>query len=62
MSQPNWYNTVQAATYLGLRPCTLEKWRVHGRGPRYFKPAGRVRYDERDLAAFLADGAVDAGQ
>jgi len=62
MSQPNWFNTKDAAASLGLQPCTLEKWRSQKKGPRYHKPGGRVRYDERDLIAFMASGVVETGQ
>jgi predicted site-specific integrase-resolvase len=58
MSQPTWLTTKKAAAILGYEPCTLEKWRRLGRGPRFYKPAGRVRYDEQDVLAFLASSAV----
>jgi len=62
MLQPTWLLTPEAAAYLGQKPCTLEKWRSQGRGPRYNKPAGRVRYDVRDLDAFIAEGMVEPVQ
>ena len=42
-------NTKQAATYLGLKPNTLEKMRVYGGGPIYRKHGRYVRYHERDV-------------
>ena len=52
MSQ-NLLNTAEAASYLGLKPCTLEKWRCVGGGPVYRKIGKAVRYTEADLSAFL---------
>lgn len=47
----------QAAAYLGVKPQTLRKWRVSGRGPRYVRlgssPRARVAYRVYDLAAWL---------
>lgn len=42
-----------AATLLGLSAKTLARWRWAGRGPRYRKIGGAVRYSESDLQAFL---------
>ena len=36
-----------------LKPRTLEKWRVEGRGPAFHKIGSRVFYDIRDLDAWL---------
>lgn len=44
--------TREAADRLGLKPNTLEVWRVQGRGPRFIKIEGAVRYDDDDLAAY----------
>mgnify|MGYP006304177489 CR=1 FL=1 len=38
-----------AADYLCQSIRTLQKWRVNGRGPAYFKPGKSVRYRRRDL-------------
>lgn len=43
----------QAALILGLRPNTLRKWRVLGRGPRYRKLGRSVRYSASDLEEWL---------
>ena len=50
-------NTKQAAAYLTLSPRTLEKMRIRGRGPRYRKHGGVVRYHIDDLDAWSADHA-----
>ena len=47
--------TPQAAALMGLRPNTLEIWRVSGKGPAYRKLAGRaVRYVEAEVVDWLA--------
>lgn len=45
-------STVQAATRLGLRPCTLEKWRCVGGGPLYVKLGRAVKYRTVDIDDF----------
>ncbi len=46
--------TRAAAEKLGLSPRTLEKWRVQGRGPRFYKLGSSVAYGSGDLDAWLA--------
>lgn len=43
----------EAAERLGLKPSTLANLRWSGRGPRYCKCGGRVRYRLVDLAEWL---------
>lgn len=46
--------TQAAAEYLGgLRPNTLEGWRIRGEGPIYRKIGRLVRYSLDDLDAYL---------
>jgi len=46
--------TKEAAMWLGLKPSTLEVWRVYGKGPRFMKLGNKaVRYRLEDLNAFL---------
>src|SRR5215469_10631304 len=46
--------TPAAAEYIGLKPSTLEKWRLLGKGPRFIKIGSRsVGYTEADLDAFI---------
>ena len=52
-------DTAQAAHYLGYSKSTLEWWRGEGRGPRYYKMAGRVRYRLSDLDAWMESGLVE---
>jgi len=46
-------DTREAASYCGLSPRTLEKWRVHGGGPRYVKLGRAVRYRPSDIDEFV---------
>lgn len=45
--------TPEAATYLNLKPATLEQWRWNGRGPRFVKIGRSCRYRQTDLDDFL---------
>ena len=47
------YTTKDAATYLGLAPRTLQKYRVDGSGPKFRKVRGHSFYDVADLAAWV---------
>lgn len=47
------FDTAAAAEILGVRPNTLERWRWQGVGPSYRKFGKLVRYDERDLSAYV---------
>lgn len=52
MLSQTYFNTVQAALYLGLSRRTMEGFRTRGGGPVYVK-AGRVcRYRREDLDAW----------
>lgn len=45
-----WLNTREAAEMLGLKPQTLESWRIKGRGGLPFYRSGRlVRYMLSDV-------------
>lgn len=46
-------NEQQAAQKLGLRVATLQRWRWSGKGPRFLKIEGAVRYDPADLNFFI---------
>jgi predicted DNA-binding transcriptional regulator AlpA len=46
-------NTQQTADYVGLSASTLTKWRMVGRGPRYFTFGSRVRYTVEDADAYI---------
>lgn len=44
----------QAATFMGLKPATLEIWRSRGEGPHFFKVGRKVMYSIDDLRAWMA--------
>lgn len=58
-------STIDAATYLGLSPKTLENWRTLHYGPRYARLGGdgrpRIVYRISDLDRWLEDQTVDPG-
>jgi len=45
--------TKEAAVLLALQTQTLEMWRGRGRGPKYLKLGSAVRYERRELEAFV---------
>jgi hypothetical protein len=44
----------EAARLLGLSARTLQKWRWSGRGPKFLRLNGAVRYDHADLEIFIS--------
>lgn len=49
--------TKEAATYLGLKPCTLEKWRCQGIGPEWERIGTKsIRYHLSALDACIKEG------
>ncbi len=49
------FNEKDAAAILCVKVPTLRRWRWAGRGPRFLKIGGAVRYDPADLEAFISD-------
>lgn len=47
---------LEAAAFVGFSSDTLERWRREGKGPKFYKHGGRIRYTFRDLQAFLDEG------
>ena len=43
----------ETARLLCLKVATLRRWRWAGKGPRFLKLGGAVRYDPADLEAFI---------
>lgn len=43
----------EVAECLGIGVATLANWRWAGRGPRYVKVGGRIRYRVSDIMAYL---------
>ena len=60
LDQINLLDEKRVAEVLGLPPGTLRRWRCVGEGPAYVKlgngPKARVRYDARDIAAYVEQG------
>ena len=46
----------EAAEHLSVAVATLRRWRWAGRGPRFLKIGGAVRYDPTDVMAFVEAG------
>ena len=59
MSRKPKLDTKEAAKFLGLRPNTLEIWRLKSRGPRYAKLGSRIVYDFDDLEEFFAARSIN---
>ncbi len=47
-------SVTKAATYLSLRPATLNRWRSAGTGPLFHKLGRRTFYTRTDLDAWAA--------
>jgi excisionase family DNA binding protein len=47
-------DTRGAAKLLGISKSCLDKMRAAGKGPRYARIGGQVRYDHEDVEAFVA--------
>jgi hypothetical protein len=59
-SQAGMLTQAEAALVLRVEPRTLEGWRRHRTGPRYFRYSGRcVRYRSDDLKEWLDGRAVN---
>jgi hypothetical protein len=53
MSTSGLIDEARASLLLGLNPKTLRRWRWAGKGPPFCKIGGAVRYDPKDLDAFV---------
>lgn len=51
--------TREAAKYIGIGESSLAHWRMHGKGPRFYKLGVAVRYYKSDIDAWLAAGIVE---
>ncbi len=52
-NQPRLLKEREAASILSVEIATLRRWRWAGKGPRFLKIGGAVRYDPADLVAFI---------
>ena len=50
--EATYLSTGEASAFLGLSPRTLDRYRVTGEGPTFFKFGSRVRYWKADLEAW----------
>ena len=63
--KPEWFNDIEAASYIGMSVSFLRQGRLHGivgnrtPPPAYHKLGESVRYERRDLDAWLAARRVD---
>ena len=46
----------EVAKTLNVKVATLRRWRWAGKGPRFLKIGGAVRYDPADVQAFIEAG------
>ena len=51
-------NNEQAASYIQVKPSTLNNWRVAGSGPPFCKIGSAVRYRRADVDAWLASKVI----
>jgi predicted DNA-binding transcriptional regulator AlpA len=43
----------QVSELLSVSQATLDNWRSQGRGPKFLKLCGRVKYRAKDVQAFI---------
>lgn len=55
-------NVQEAAKYLRISKQTLDRYRCHGRGPRYAKLGNCVRYRMDDLDAWVNASTIEPAQ
>ncbi len=53
--QPRMLKEREAAELLAMEVTTLRRWRWAGKGPRFLKIGGAVRYDPADLETFIGE-------
>lgn len=58
----NRLSNAATAERLGIEPNTLERWRMRGVGPAYYRIAGRIFYDPADIDNWIAAQRVDHTQ
>ena len=46
----------EVASILNINVATLRRWRWAGKGPRFLKIGGAVRYEQSDIVAFIEAG------
>lgn len=54
-----WYNTVEAAHFLGISRGTLYNWMSQGIAPAYYQQRRQKRFKKADLVNFLEGNRVE---
>ena len=49
---------VEVATLTGASISSVRKWRLQGRGPRFIRLGGAVRYRESDVLEYVESGRL----
>jgi len=49
----------QVATLLNINRATLSNWRSSGKGPKYVKVGGSIRYRYTDVELYLEKNSVE---
>ena len=57
-SQPFLLKTDQVAKHLNLKPITLRKWRLIGRGPKFIRCGSSIRYHPEQIAQWIERSTV----
>jgi predicted DNA-binding transcriptional regulator AlpA len=57
----NLLTTPEAGEVLKIKKSTLCVWRCQGRGPRFVKICGAIRYRRQDLETYINNNTVEAG-
>ena len=56
---PTLFDSHQVSAYIGIEYTSFVEMRNRGRGPRFMKIGGKVRYLASDIEAWLKDHVVD---
>jgi hypothetical protein len=63
IADPNrWVAEIPASQIMGIPRGTLRRFRMHGRGPRYRKVGGAVRYKVTWLLEYIAQTTVETSE
>jgi predicted DNA-binding transcriptional regulator AlpA len=51
-------STAQLSAWIGVSSITLNQWRARGQGPAFVRMGRTIRYDRRDVEAWLASQKI----
>lgn len=57
-SRPFLLKTDQVAEHLNVKPITLRKWRLIGRGPKFIRCGSSIRYHPEQIAQWIERSTV----